>query len=176
MVVFAGSIFSGLQAMKTETTALESFAAPHGGPIGRVEEGRVEYAVAARHALLPPPPPPRHPPALTARVALVPMMIGDRGELLDLARPTHDGVVVVAFGGGNIPPGAGAAVKRWLGEGKPVVLASRCLTGQVTATYAFPGGGATLIREGVIPAGPRTPSQARMELVISLSAGVEYGD
>jgi hypothetical protein len=28
---------------------------------------------------------------------------------------------------------------------------------------------------GAIPAGPRTPSQARMELVLALSAGVAYG-
>ncbi len=34
---------------------------------------------------------------------------------------------------------------------------------------------ATLVREGLIPAGPRTPAQARMELVIALSAGAGYG-
>jgi L-asparaginase/Glu-tRNA(Gln) amidotransferase subunit D len=45
----------------------------------------------------------------------------------------------------------------------------------VTPVYAFEGGGATLVREGVIPAGPRTPSQARMELTIALSAGTRYG-
>jgi hypothetical protein len=28
---------------------------------------------------------------------------------------------------------------------------------------------------GVMPAGPRTPSQARWELTIALSAGVPYG-
>jgi len=31
------------------------------------------------------------------------------------------------------------------------------------------------VRDGVIPAGPRTPSQARMELLICLSAGLAYG-
>ena len=95
--------------------------------------------------------------------------------MLDLARPTHDGVVLMAYGSGNLPPGAVPAIRRWVAEGKPVVLASRCLYGEVSPVYAFPGGGATLVREGVIPAGPRTASQARMELVISLSAGVEYG-
>jgi L-asparaginase len=112
---------------------------------------------------------------LTARVALIPMVIGDQGELLDLARPTHDGVVLMAFGSGNLPPGAVPAIRRWLAEGKPVVLATRCPRGEVSPVYAFAGGGATLVREGVIPAGPRTASQARMELVICLSAGVGYG-
>jgi L-asparaginase len=171
MVVFAGQIFAGHQATKVHATGLEAFAAPHAGPIGSVAEGRVEYGSGAGHAR----PVPLHPAALTARVALIPVVIGDQGELLDLARPTHDGVVIVAYGSGNLPPGALPAIRRWIGEGKPVVLASRCLHGQVTPVYAFPGGGATVVREGAIPAGPRTASQARMELTICLSAGVQYG-
>jgi len=59
-------------------------------------------------------------------------------------------------------------------RGKPVVLASRCPNGVVTPLYAFEGGGAGLVAMGVVPAGPRTPSQARMELVLALSAGVAY--
>jgi L-asparaginase len=87
----------------------------------------------------------------------------------------HDGVVVEAFGSGNVPPGAVAAIGRWVDEGKPVVLASRCWWRRVTPVYAFDGGGARIAAMGAIPAGPRTPSQARMELVIALSAGVPYG-
>ena len=67
------------------------------------------------------------------------------------------------------------AVRRWLDDGKPVVLATRCLYGQVTPLYAFDGGGARTVALGAIPAGPRTPSQARMELMLALSAGVAYG-
>lgn len=103
------------------------------------------------------------------------MVIGDDGALLDCARPTHDGLVVVAFGSGNLPPGAVPAIERWLAEGKPVVLASRCPRGEVMPVYAFEGGGATLVRRGVTPAGPRTPAQARMELMICLSGGMSYG-
>jgi L-asparaginase len=66
-------------------------------------------------------------------------------------------------------------VRRWLDEAKPVVLASRCDRGQVTPIYAFDGGGARTVAMGAIPAGPRTPSQARMELVLAISAGVAYG-
>jgi L-asparaginase len=66
-------------------------------------------------------------------------------------------------------------MRRWLDEGKPVVLASRCPLGEVTPIYAFDGGGARTVAMGVLPAGPRTPSQARMELTIALSAGVPFG-
>ena len=95
--------------------------------------------------------------------------------MLDLARPTHDGVVVEAFGSGNVPPGAVPAIGRWIQEGKPIVLASRTPLGVVTPLYAFEGGGSRLVAMGAIPAGPRTPSQARMELMLALSSGVPYG-
>lgn len=170
MVVFHGEILAGRTAAKTHATAVAAFSAPHFGPLGQVHEGRVAYRGAAGER-----PAPMRPAGLTARVALVPAVVGDDGCLLDLARPRHDGVVVEAFGSGNVPPGLVPAIGRWLDEGKPVVLASRCLHGEVTPAYAFEGGGARLIAMGVVPAGARTPAQARMELTISLSAGVPYG-
>ena len=169
MVVFAGKVFAGHEAVKVHTVDPDAFAAPHGGPLGRVAGTEVAYAGPA-HA-------PGRLPArrLTARVALVPFVVGDDGTMLDLARPHHDGCVLVAFGSGNAPPGLVPAVRRWLDGGKPVVLASRCASGEVAPLYAFEGGGARLVEMGVIPAGPRTPSQARMELAIALSAGATYG-
>jgi len=170
MVVFHGGVFAGVTAAKTHTTDPDAFSAPHAGPIGRLDGGRVRYdrqpsSGAARPTFT----------GLTARVALVPMVVGDDGTMLDLARSGHDGVVIESFGSGNVPPGAVPAIGRWLDEGKSVVLASRCLYGHVVPTYAFEGGGAQTTAMGAIPAGPRTPSQARMELTITLSAGVPYG-
>ncbi|MGH7630964.1 MAG: asparaginase [Gemmatimonadales bacterium] len=169
MVVFAGKVFAGQEAVKVHTVDPDAFAAPHGPPVGRVGNGQVQYDLPVR-------PPARLPASgLSARVALIPAVVGDDGRMLDLARPHYDGCVLIAFGSGNSPPGLVPAVARWLDEGKPVVLASRCPEGPVTPLYAFDGGGARLVALGVIPAGPRTPSQARMELAIALSAGVAYG-
>jgi L-asparaginase len=170
MVVFAGQVFAGRTAAKTHATDPDAFSAPHGGPIGRVVDGEVTYAAEPTCAGAP-----LEPASLHARVAHVPSVVGDQGTMLDLARRDHDGVVVEAFGSGNMPPGAVPAIRRWIEEGKPVVLASRCWWGQVTPVYAFEGGGARTTAMGAIPAGPRTPSQARMELAIALSAGVPYG-
>jgi L-asparaginase len=169
MVVFAGKVYAGHEAVKVHTVDPEAFAAPHGAPLGRVGGGRVEY-----HR---PGGPPRRlaPHGLAARVALISAVLGDDGRLLDLARPHYDGCVLVAFGSGNAPPGLVPAVTRWLQDRKPVVLASRCPWGEVAPLYAFDGGGARLAAMGVILAGPRTPSQARMELTIAMSAGVPYG-
>ncbi|MBA3893535.1 MAG: asparaginase [Gemmatimonadales bacterium] len=170
MVVFAGQVLAGRTATKSHATDVVAFSAPHAAPIGRVSDGGVSYAATGTA-----PAAPIRPESLRARVAHIPMVVGDDGALLDLARPAHDGVVVEAFGSGNVPPGAVAAIGRWLDEGKPVVLASRCWWGRVTPVYAFDGGGARTTAMGAIPAGPRTPSQARMELAIALSAGVPYG-
>ena len=170
MVAFHGEIFAGETAAKTHATDVAAFSAPHARPLGRVVDGRVVYdPVAVRR------PAPVQPDGLGPRVALVALVVGDDGTMLDLARPEHDGVVIVAFGSGNMPPGAVPAVRRWLDEGKPVVLATRCPLGEVTPLYAFEGGGARTVALGAIPAGPRTPSQARMELLLALSAGVAYG-
>jgi L-asparaginase len=173
MVVFNGKVFGGQTAVKFHTTAPDAFSAPHHSPLGKVEQGRVWFHAsrnggAARH-------PPVSPPGLTARIALVPMVVGDDGRMLDLARPTHEGVIVVAFGSGNVPPGAVPAIGRWIEEGKPAIIASRCPAGEVTPLYAFDGGGSRLVALGAVAAGPRSPSQARMELMIALSAGVAYG-
>ena len=178
MVVFNGKVFAGCTAVKVHATDLDAFAAPHAVPIGRVEDSCVEYEAGKRGGsplgggeagkLL-------QPTKLSARVALIPMVVGDDGSMLDLARPTHDGVVIEAFGSGNVPPGAVAAIRRWIEEGKPAVLATRTPLGVVTPVYAFEGGGSRLVAMGAIPAGPRTPSQARMELMIALSSGAAYG-
>jgi len=170
MVVFAGQVFAGRTAVKSHATELDAFSAPHAGPIGRVADRAVTYAAAPETT-----PAPIRLESLRARVAHVPMVVGDDGSVLDLTRPAHDGVVIESFGSGNVPPGAVAAIGRWLEEGKPVVLASRCWWGWVTPVYAFDGGGARTTAMGATPAGPRTPSQARMELAIALSAGVPYG-
>jgi L-asparaginase len=170
MVVFAGQVFAGRTAAKTHATDPDAFSAPHGGPIGRVVDSEVRYSAEPTRGGAP-----LEAASLHARVAHVPSVVGDQGTLLDLVRGDHDGVVVEAFGSGNMPPGAVPAIRRWIEEGKPVVLASRCWWGQVTPVYAFEGGGARTTAMGAIPAGPRTPSQARMELAIALSAGVPYG-
>jgi L-asparaginase len=173
MVAFHGKVFAGQTVAKFHATDPDAFAAPYAAPIGRVENGCVVYEGGKRgrweagKQL--------RPSGLTARVALVPMVVGDQGEMLELTRPTHDGVVLVAFGSGNVPPGAVPAIGRWIDEKKPVVIATRCPTGVVTPLYAFEGGGSRLASMGAIPAGPRSPSQARMELMIALSAGVAYG-
>jgi L-asparaginase len=57
-------------------------------------------------------------------------------------------------------------------DGVPVVLASRCPAGAVSMAYAFPGGGATWVRAGAIPAGTLCAIKARVALSLGLGAGL----
>ena len=170
MVVFAGRILSGYDATKLDAFALEAFDAPHAERLGVVDGDRVRLTgrPKANGSVL-------TVTHLTPQVAIIPLVLGDDGRLLELARPRLDGVVLEGFGRGNVPPGVLPAVRRWLADGKPVVLASRCPFGEVGGEYAFEGGGAQLFGLGVIPAGPRTASLARMELVLCLAAQMPYG-
>lgn len=168
LVVFASRILDGRFVAKIHTSALEAFGSPHAAALGTVD-GAVEYQRPSEpHHLL-------TVRDLSPRVAIVPLLLGDDGALLELARARFDGVVIEGFGRGNIPPGALPAIRRWLDDGKPVVLSSRCAAGEVGGEYAFAGGGGELLRMGVLAAGRRTPALARMELVLCLSAGVPYG-
>ncbi len=171
MVVLHGTVLSGLEAVKTDAGEVDTFRAPRAAALGVVAGGVVSFAVGGRPAA----PLPTFPATLDARIAMVSAVVGDRGALVDAVRDSHDGLVLVAFGRGNMPPSLAAAAQRWLDAGKPVVLATRCFTGEVLPIYAFEGGGARLLQAGAVAAGPRAPSQAWMELVVTHSAGLPFG-
>lgn len=174
LVVFAGKIYRGMEVVKLDAMALDAFGAPHGAPIGEVVDGVVHWfwdpPQASRALDLP------AGRGLHARVALLPILLGDDGSTADLLRSHFDGLVIVSYGSGNTPPSVFPALERWLVQRKPVVLASRCAFGRVTPAYGFEGGSARAVALGLVPAGPRTPWQARMELSIALSAGVRYAE
>jgi L-asparaginase len=170
MVVFAGRIFDGRDVTKLDAFADEAFGSPHEPPLGTAVGGTPRFSRPAD-----PGRPLLFARDLTPRVAVVPLVLGDDGTLVDFALTRFDGLVVEGFGRGNVPPGAVPAIRRWLEADKPVVLASRCPFGEVGGEYAFEGGGGQLLRLGVIPAGRRPTSLARLELALCLSAGVRYG-
>ncbi len=132
-VVFSGRIWQGREAVKVNTVALDAFGAPF-GTAARQGDGSSHLRGRAGAARVPS----SHRRSPRAW-PLIPMVIGDRGEMLDAARAAHDGVVIEAFGSGNLPPGAVPAIARWLDARKPVVLSSRCAAGQVSPVYAFEG-------------------------------------
>lgn len=79
-----------------------------------------------------------------------------------------DGIVIAAFGSGNVGVLADGIADA-LADGFPVVVASRVPAGGVQLVYGGAGGGRSLARAGIRPAGDLTPPQARMELLCELA-------
>jgi L-asparaginase len=108
------------------------------------------------------------------RVHLITAVTGMDGSLLDAAVGAGaEGVVVAATGAGNTSAGLLEAASRAMAAGIPVALTTRCSGGCVGPYYAFPGGGATWIRAGAIPAGHLTGPKARVALGLGIGAGLD---
>src|SRR4029453_5874701 len=71
MAAFAGQLFAAHQAVKTHTSDVDAFSAPHGAALGTVSAAGVHFqAPAAKPAVL-------APSGLSARVAMIPVITGD---------------------------------------------------------------------------------------------------
>jgi L-asparaginase len=168
MVVMGGRVFAGIDVTKAHTHLLDAFESPGLGPVGVVDDGTVIFRRA-----LPPRSPVLAPAELGAPVDIVLAWAGADARLLDASRATARGVVVAAMGRGNVPPAMAEGIRRWIDDGKPVVIASRALRGRVGHTYGYEGGGRRLFEMGAIFAGSRRPQQARIDLLLGLGAGYD---
>ena len=77
------------------------------------------------------------------------------------------GVVLEAFGAGNVPPPVAAAAAELVAGRVPVLVCSRVPSGPVAPLYA--GGGASLARDGALLGGDLSPWQGRLLLAAALA-------
>ena len=119
--------------------ARATFGSPGAGPLGRVADGRVRLALRPAPAA-PVPAAVRDLRALDARVDVVATGLGDDGALLAAAvADGADGVVLVALGGGHVPPPVLARLRAAAAR-LPVVVALRPERGAfLDGTYGFAG-------------------------------------
>jgi L-asparaginase len=96
---------------------------------------------------------------------------GMDGEIVDwhLSRGAR-GLVIEGAGAGNVSGELQPGIERALSSGVPVVVATRCLTGEVAPIYGGPGGGHTLADMGVIGARELSAAKARLALAVALGA------
>ena len=91
-------------------------------------------------------------------------------SLLDGRVSELDGLVLSAFGDGDVPPSWVPLLRKILRTEIPVVLASRCPVGCVRPGSDFEGSARRLLEMGLISAGTLTPLQARIRLAVGLGA------
>jgi L-asparaginase len=168
VVCLAGTIEPADDVVKMHASALDTFASPNGGSLGRVSAEAVSLVrrrAARRHV---------ETTAAAERVHLITATVAMDGRLLDAAVAAGtDGIVVAATGAGNTDPALLAAAVRAMDAGIPVALATRCPAGRAGTAYAFPGGGATWVRAGALPVGHLCAVKARVALALGIGAGLD---
>ncbi|WP_347056962.1 asparaginase [Blastococcus sp. HT6-30] len=164
LLCFDGLVFAARGVRKVETLRSAAFAAPGRGPVLQVADGTpVPLARPVR-----PTPLPLDLDRELPRVDVVACYLGADAALLRAAAAAGaQGVVLEAFGAGNVPPGIAEEAGRLVGRGIPVLVCSRVPSGPVAPLYA--GGGAGLARAGALFAGDLSPWQGRLLLAAALS-------
>jgi L-asparaginase len=164
LLCFDGLVFGARGVRKVETLRSAAFAAPGRGPLLRVtEDSVVRLASAPRQAALP-----LDLDAELPRVDVVACYLGSDAALLHAAVTAGAaGIVLEAFGAGNVPPAVAQEAGELVAGGIPVVVCSRVPSGPVAPLYA--GGGASLARAGALFAADLSPWQARLLLTAALA-------
>lgn len=163
LVVFDESIHAGRLARKVHSYRVTGFDSPGYGPIGRIDAGRVHYALR-----------PELTPALTLgdrmpRVDLLAVGLGSDCLAEEAVNAGAKGLVIAGLGRGHVPPGWMAPLGRILARATPVIITTSTAAGPVGLAYEFPGSLASLMAEGAVPAGDLTARQARILLMVLLS-------
>ena len=168
VVVLAGTIEPAADVTKTHAGALDTFRSLNQGRLGRLDGESVilERRPIQRRLHL-------APAAAATPVPIVVATIGlDEGLIHAVRSVRPAGIVVEATGAGNTAPSLLAEAVEAMGDGIPVVLATRCPSGAAGAGYAFPGGGATWVKAGALLPGTLTGPKARIALSLALGAGL----
>lgn len=163
VIVFNDEVHSAHYVTKTHTSNPATFQSPGIGPIGLITKKDIIYlyGLPDKKSL--------SIQQVTKRVPLVKMVTGFDTELLTCLRQQKmDGLVVEAFGAGNVPPTVSRELQQWIDGDIPVVIVSRCFQGIVQDIYNYEGGGGQLKDMGVIFCNGLNGQKARIKLLIAL--------
>ena len=165
LVVMNDEIHAAKYVTKTHTTNVSTFQTPTHGPLGLIMKQEILYFKTAE---------PRVRFDLDYIQGLVPIISAYAGmtdELIDMLDLEQlDGLVIQAFGAGNVPKETAQKLENLLQKGIPVALVSRCFNGIAAPVYAYQGGGVQLQESGVLFVKELNAQKARLKLLIALNA------
>ena len=168
LVVMNDEIHAAKYVTKTHTTNVGTFQTPTHGPLGLIMKQEILYFKTAE---------PRVRFDLDHIQGLVPIISAYAGmtdELIDMLDLEQlDGLIIQAFGAGNIPKETAQKLESLLQQGIPVALVSRCFNGIAEPVYAYQGGGVQLQKSGVFFVKELNAQKARLKLLIALNAGLK---
>ena len=165
VIVFEGEIHAARDVTKMHASRVGTFASSEHGKLGEVDAGRV---ILQRRPLL------RlriRSEAIETRVDLIRMVMGNDDRFLRCALASGArGIVLEAFGRGNVTPAVLAAIYDAVRDDVAIVVTSRCPQGRVMPLYADSGGKA-VAAAGAIFAGDLSGIKARILLALLLGSG-----
>jgi L-asparaginase len=170
VVVMNEQIHAAADVTKSDSESLGAFTSPNFGPLGHVSRGwgADEIVIGRRPARR------EHVPAarLEERVSYIKTVMGSDGLLIDAAvRAGAKGLVLEAFGGGEITPYMAPAVEAARKAGVEIVVATRAHAGRPLDLYADVGEGKWLRDQGVRFSGHLNGPKARIKLMLVLGLG-----
>ena len=167
LVVMNDEIHAAKYVTKTHTTNVSTFQTPTHGPLGLIMKQEILYFKTAeprvRFDL----------DKIQGLVPIIPVYAGMTEELLDLLPVDQlDGLIIQAFGAGNVPKETAQKLNDLIQEGLPIALVSRCFNGIAEPVYAYEGGGVCLQNAGVFFVKELNAQKARLKLLIAINAGL----
>ncbi len=167
LVVFEQEIHAARDATKLHASRVGTFGSMEHGKLGEIDQDRVIFQRrplgGRRFANT----------EIESRVDLVKLAMGLDARFIDCAVASGTrGLVIEAFGRGNVTPEVLAGIERALAAGVTVALTTRCPMGRVAPVYAG-SGGAGLLRAGVHFLGDLSGIKARLLLGVVLASGLD---
>ena len=167
LVVMNDEIHAAKYVTKTHTTNVGTFQTPTHGPLGLIMKQEILYFKTAeprvRFDL----------DSIQGLVPIIPVYAGMTEELLDLLPVDQlDGLIIQAFGAGNVPKETSRKLNTLIQAGLPTALVSRCFNGIAEPVYAYEGGGVCLQKAGVFFVKELNAQKARLKLLIAINAGL----
>ncbi len=172
-IVLNDEIHLARYVIKAHTSALNAFTSSPAGPLMRIHEGKVREPI--KWTAQPLPKISLTNQARWPRVTVLPLVLGDDGEILEhLQAIGYQGCVLEAMGGGHAPASIVDKIER-LANQMPVVLCSRAQSGQVFEdTYGYSGSEKDLIGRGLISGGIMNSLKARILLLLCLAENADH--
>ncbi len=163
LVCLNGEINAASEVTKTHTEDIETFHSLDFGALGFVDRGHVIFNRMPRKLET------IETDHINSNVDLIKIYAGMGEKFFKCSANTGaEGVVIEAMGVGNVPPTAFEGIKYVVEKGIPVVLTSRCPSGETLDIYSYPGAGKWLKKLGVIFTDYLNGQKARIKLMLCL--------
>lgn len=174
LVCLNGEIHHARWVTKQHTTALCSFVSPERGAVGEMTADGPKFLAGSPSPPLPVATDVEGNTLIGGEVAIVTSHWDLNPRLIPwLLDQGTAGLVVDGGGAGNVNGNLADGVQRALDAGVPVVVTSRCTSGEVQPIYGGKGGFATLAAAGAIPSHGLSAGKARLALQVAL--GIDPG-